>query len=191
MANQKRRDHRPSVTAIHQLHSTQGYEPMGVEIREIGKQELLEYYHDLLPDVESNDSFTYANSSHRDWLQRKIDHHFGRGCRVFSAFSGTDPIGFITAIFETNPFMPGYSEILELGVIANSRRMGVGTKLIEHVVKISSELGLCTVLVSTYAAEYGTICFYGRNSFHPVATIDGMNGPKDRGQLYMSRRVSE
>ncbi len=146
----------------------------------------------LLAEIECGDHFDSGNPDHTTWLERKIKSHLARGSRFFGYRSKEGGIlGIVGILIEPRLFCTPTAEILDIGVVNGHRRDGLGTELLNQALTIAREAGAHAVFARTYAADFGTIAFYGRSQFHPVAVIPDTNGPTDEGDIVMRRRLSE
>ena len=51
--------------------------------------------------------------------------------------------------------------------------------------------GACCVYVSTYAGDADAVAFYTHIGFKTVAEHPGLNGPDDRGQVFMLKELGQ
>ncbi len=159
-------------------------------IRELTQEDILETFFDLMIQVESSDAFDMKNSSHVEWLKRKISRRFGCGARFYGYFLEDDtPVGLMGLVIEDNPMLPGYSEVLDLGVYEKYRCKGIGEKLMNHAEELSRETSVCCLYVCTYSADSKVIAFYGKRGYVPVATHPDVHGTNSEGQVYMRKKL--
>jgi GNAT superfamily N-acetyltransferase len=146
----------------------------------------------LLSEIECGDHFSESNPEHVAWLQHKIQTHVVCGTRFFGYHSQTgEAIGIVGILIERKLFCDPTAEIMDIGVVPAYRRSGLGTKLLHDALAVAKAEGVQIVFARTYAADTGTIAFYGRNAFYPVAVIPGTNGPTDEGDVVMRRHLIE
>jgi GNAT superfamily N-acetyltransferase len=146
----------------------------------------------LLSEIECGEHFSGTNPEHVAWLRHKIRAYMACGTRFFGYCSQTgEAIGIVGILIERKLFCAPTAEIMDIGVTQAYRRSGLGTKLLNDALAVAKEEGVQIVFARTYAADTGTIAFYGRNAFYPIAVIPGTNGPTDEGDIVMRRHLSE
>ncbi|MCB2156477.1 GNAT family N-acetyltransferase [bacterium] len=152
----------------------------------------LEKFLPLLAEIECGAHFDMANAEHVAFLRHRIEVYVAMGAQFFAA-RGDDgaPLGIVAVIVERKLHCAPSAEVVSIGTMAAHRRSGVGTELLNHAVDIARRAKAHAVFAKTYAADAGTIAFYGRNGFHPVAVIPGTNGPDDEGDAVMRKGLSE
>ena len=165
-------------------------------IRDLSQNEVIEFFLDLVIEIESGVHFKKENVQHTQWLKRQISRRFGSGAQFFGYFDEQNiAIGLGAIVISDHPFFPqykelgGYSELVNLGVFSQYRGQGVGSKLIEHAEQLSKEAGVFCMYIATYAGSTENIAYYGKRDFTPVATLPDVNGPYDQGRLYMRKRL--
>ncbi len=164
-------------------------------IREINEGEF-EVFFRLMAEVEAGSHFDGGNPRHIEWLKRRIAAHFLRGTRFFGYYleDGT-PVGFAGLLINEGP--DGISgcwrsaELLDLALFSECRGKGYGSELLKHAEDYAREAGVYCLFMVTYAAEYGTIAFYGKNGFTPVATLPDVQGPGAEGEVYMRKILTK
>ena len=161
-------------------------------IRPITEDEICEDFLPLMAEVEAGSWFDMASTVHSDLLLRRISRRIGCGGQFYALYSpGEEPLGLCCLLIEEHPRFPGYAEIFDVGVLKEHRRQGNGTLLIEDAVQRATEAGACCIYVSTYAGDSDAIEFYTHAGFKTVAEHPGLNGPDDRGQLFMMKEPGQ
>ena len=157
-------------------------------IRELNIDEVMADFFSLMVEVEFLGDFDSTNVEHGAWLERKIRRRFGAGARFFGLF-GEDgrSMGLCSLIIDDHPEMAGHSELVDLGVYEEFRRKGHASSLIAYAEDLSRGAKLHCMYIATYAAEAESVAFYGKRGFAPVATLPGLNGPENEGQVYMRK----
>lgn len=164
----------------------------GYMFRELDQRAVENEFLDLMAEVECGDRYDPAHPGHVRWLRDRIRRRFACGARFFGAYldDGT-PVGF-TAI-EVEPRMDGvpytgqYSEIVAIGVVANHRRHGHGSELLEFSEQHARDEGAYCLYVATYAGAHDTVRFYEENGFSRVATLPDVHGPRAEGKAYLRK----
>ncbi|MCK5051951.1 MAG: GNAT family N-acetyltransferase [Candidatus Cloacimonetes bacterium] len=156
------------------------------EAKALKKSGVLEEFLVLMSEIEAGSWFDLKNPNHLKWLKSKISKRIGSG-GIFYGFYDTDhlPIGLYCLMIEDHPTIAGHAELLDLGIIKTHRRKGYGRRLIQDAVSKSKAAGMYCLYVSTYEGDKGAIEFYRNCGFTPVATLPGLNGPNDQGQIYL------
>jgi GNAT superfamily N-acetyltransferase len=165
-------------------------------ILDINMEELFEHFYKLVAQVEAGEHFDFHNPQHVAWLRRKVNSHFCRGARFFAYFlEDKTPVGF-AGLLTNEPLddtvdFGRWTELLEIGVLAEYRRRGYGKMLLEYAEALSRKTGAYCMYIVTYAREHGNIAFYGRRGYIPVATLPDVNGPGDDGNVYMRKIIGK
>ncbi|MBK8431285.1 MAG: GNAT family N-acetyltransferase [Chloroflexi bacterium] len=160
-----------------------------MEIRQLTLQDVEERFLELMADIETGDSFDFADPQWVGWLKRKIARRWGAGAQFYGLFAADEPIGLLGLIIDDHPYFAGRSELVDLGVMPTHRRAGHGTRLLKYAEQLSREAGVVCMYISTYAGDTQNITFYGQNGFAPVATLPDFYGVNDEGQVYMRKRL--
>ena len=161
-------------------------------IREITEDEVRRNFLALMAEVEAGGGFDMENASQTTWLHRCISRRVGRGGKFYALYSSEGgPIGLYCLLIEDHPARKGYAEILDLGVVESHRRLGNGSLLLQDAERKSRAANVCCVYVSTYAGNADAIAFYQQSGFTPVAELPGLNGPNDRGQLFLQKELGQ
>lgn len=161
-------------------------------IRPITGVDVLRDFLPLLVEVEAGSWFDLANSDHQKWLRRRVSRRIGCGGQFYALYSPDDcPLGLSCLLVEDHPAFPGHAEILDMGVVEGHRRQGHGTQLVEDAIRRAAAAGACCVYVSTYAGDSEAVAFYTRVGFCRVAELPRLNGPVDRGQVYMIKELEQ
>ena len=85
------------------------------------------------------------------------------------AFSGSDLIG-TGAIIREGEYT---GRIVRMWVDQSNRRKGVGTAILEHLLREAHELGYEQVVLETEPDWIDAVAFYNRRGFQPVGVIKG------------------
>ena len=145
-----------------------------------------------MAEVEAGDWFEITNPIHVAWLSRCIRRRVGRGGQFYALrLSNGMPIGLYCLAIEDHPNRPGYAELLDIGIVEAHRRQGHGSRLLQDAEARSREAGLCCIYVSMYAGDANAIAFYQHAGFGVVAEHPGLNGPDDRGQMFMRKDLGQ
>ncbi len=148
----------------------------------------MEEFYPIVAEVLCGKHFDFDNMEHVSWLKKKISSFFSRGMVFFGLYYEEDPIGYAALDINEQPGFPNVkAELHQIGIQNSLRRKSMGTMLLTHVENYAREKGVYCMLMSTYAADYKVIAFYGKNGFVPVATIPDVHGPGDEGIVYMRK----
>jgi GNAT superfamily N-acetyltransferase len=163
-----------------------------MEIREVEEPNLGPFF-DLMGEVEAGSHFDPANEEHAAWLRERIGRHRGNSVRFYGLYGDhADPLGIIGILIEDYiniDWRLGY--ITDLGVIAQHRKHGFGSRLLQFAVELAKRERCYCLYVDTYAGSSDNVAFYARNGFVPVATLPDQNGPGDEGQVWMRQLLWE
>jgi ribosomal protein S18 acetylase RimI-like enzyme len=161
-------------------------------IREITQNDIQRDFLPLMAEVEAGSWFNTTNLSHAAWLHERVSRRIGRGGKFYALYSsdGT-PMGLYCLLIEEHPVFLGYAEILDIGIFQQFRRHGHGTHLLQDAENKSRVQNMYCLYVSTYAGDDAAIAFYKEYGFCPVAELTGLNGPNDRGQLFMRKDLGQ
>ena len=161
-------------------------------IKEINEKEIMPFF-ELIGEIECGNHIDLSNTEHRNWLERKIKINYFRGAKYFGYYSeNNEPIG--VACLLINESLGGYkqsAELLEIGIFEKYRNLGYGSLLLKYVENIAREEKLYSMIIATYAGDYKTISFYGKNGFVPVANIPDVHGPDDEGMIFMRKILTK
>jgi len=161
-------------------------------IKNITDDDVRSNFFPLMAEVEAGSWFDMKNHSHIAWLHRRISRRVGRGGQFYALYSLDGvPLGLYCLLIEDHIDHQGYAEILDLGVIESHRRQGHGTHLLQDAEDKCRAENMCSLYVSTYAGDDTAIAFYKEYGFSPVAELPGLNGPNDRGQLFMRKELGQ
>ena len=161
-------------------------------IRPITEVDVLRDFLPLMAEVEAGSWFDMSNSGHDEWLRRCVSRRIGRGGQFYALYCPEDcPLGLCCLLIEDHPSFPGHAEILDMGVVEAHRRQGHGTHLVEDATRRATAAGVCCIYVSTYAGDSDAVAFYTRVGFNRVAELPGLNGPVDRGQVFMIKQLGQ
>ncbi len=160
-------------------------------IKEISENEF-EPLLDLMAEVECGNHFDANNPNHILWLKKRISIHYYRGTRFFAMFDEADtPIGFHGVLIEEGAegvnCQAQKCELVAIGIFKEFRRKGSGSILLKHAEDFSREAGVYCMFMSTYAAAYDVIAYYGKNGYTPVATLPDIHGPGNEGIVFMRK----
>jgi GNAT superfamily N-acetyltransferase len=155
-------------------------------IQQMSEQDVQRTCLPLMAEIEAGSWFHADDSEHVTWLRRCVSRRVGRG-GVFYVLAEDDaaPLGLSCLVIDDYPVREGHAEVLDLVIVASHRRKGYGTLLIRDAVRRCREAGLCCIYVSTYAGDADAISFYQHVGFRSVAELPRLNGPTDRGQLFL------
>lgn len=160
-----------------------------LKIKALNRSEL-DSFMKLLGEIECGDHYSEFNTVHIEWLKQKIEAHLSNGTKYYGCRSDQgEVLGIVGLQIESKIFTNGTAEIVDIGIVAEHRRSGLGSKLLNYAVELLKPSGIPTVFARTYAADTDTITFYGRNGFYPVAVIPETNGLEDEGTIVMRKRV--
>ena len=153
-------------------------------------QENLGQFAELLAEIEAGDHFDKSNPEHVEWLKQKIAVRYFEGTHFYGLFleDGT-PVALAGLLINESLFGPNSSELKDIGTYKEFRRQGYASELLKYCEQVSQENNVYCMFMCTYAREYDTIAFYGKNGFVPVAHIPDVHGPDDEGNLYMRKRL--
>ena len=161
-------------------------------IRTITEGDIRRDFLPLMAEVEAGSWFDMANTVHAAWLQRCIARRIGRGGQFYALYAPDEaPIGLCCLQIEDHPRFPGHAEILDLGVVETHRRQGNGTELVVDAFRRATAAGACCIYVATYAGDADAVAFYTHTGFKTVAEHPGLNGPADRGQVFMMKELNQ
>ncbi len=159
-------------------------------ITELTEEEIRTDFLELMSEIEAGSWFSMQNREHVEWLQRKISRRFGCGGRFYGThLPGKQPLGLYCLLIEDHLVHQGYAEVLDLGVVRDHRRQGHGKQLMQDAEIRARSAGVCSLYVATYAGDEDAIAFYESSGFELIAELPGLNGPDDRGQVYLLKDV--
>lgn len=158
--------------------------------KEINEAEFQPFF-DLMAELEVGRHFDPASDEHARWLSEKIRRNFARGVRFFASYEDDNsPRGLISLFVDDFLYFKlGY--VTHLGVFPDFRGLGYGSKLLAFAVEQARQEGCYCLYLDTYAGNPKNISFYAKNGLTPVATIPGMNGPGDEGQVWFRKVLLE
>jgi GNAT superfamily N-acetyltransferase len=146
---------------------------------------------ELMSEIEAGSWFDMQNREHVQWLQCKLARRFGSGGRFYGTRSlDNKPLGLYCLLIEDHLVHQGHAEVLDLGVVAEHRRQGLGKQLMQNAETKAKDAGVCCLYVATYAGDEAAVSFYQHCGFEPVAELPGLNGPDDRGQVYLLKKLA-
>ena len=161
-------------------------------IREIAESEVRTDFLILMSEIEAGSWFDMENPRHVRWLERTISRRIGRGGRFYGTLSHDGrALGLYCLLIEDHPSHEGHAEVLDLGVVEEHRRQGHGARLLQDAECRAKDAGVCCLYVATYAGDAAAIAFYLHCGFTPVATLPGLNGPNERGQIFMQKELGQ
>jgi len=161
-------------------------------IRTLTEDDVQRDFLPLMAEVEAGSWFNMGNTIHSNWLKRRISRRIGCGGQFYALYSiDEEPLGLSCLLVEDHPRFPGHAELLDLGVLEEHRRRGYGKLLVEDAARRAATAGACCIYVSTYAGDSNAIAFYMQCGFKTVAEHPGLNGPDDRGQVYMMKELGQ
>lgn len=161
-------------------------------IQKITENDIRRDFLPLMAEVEAGGWFDPADPAHSDWLLRRISRRIGCGGQFYALYSADEkPLGLSCLLIEEHPRFPGHAEILDMGVVETHRRQGHGTRLLEDAARRATDAGACCIYVSTYAGDADAVAFYTSGGFNLVAEHPGLNGPNDRGQVFMMKNLGQ
>ena len=144
----------------------------------------------LMAEIEAGSWFDMNNPVHSQWLFERVSHRIGRGGQFYGLYLPDDtPLGLYCLLIETYPAFPGHAEILDIGIFQENRHNGHGRRLINDAAQRAAAGHACCLYVSTYAGDSDAITFYAQTGFESVAELPGLNGPDDRGQKIMMKKI--
>lgn len=160
-------------------------------IKEIFEDEFNPFY-DLMAEVECGNHFNADNPDHIKWLKKRISIYYYRGTRFFAMFDETGiPLGVCGVLIEEGAegvnCQAQKSELVAIGISKEHRRKGLGSVLLKYAEDFSKNAGVYCMFMSTYAAAYNVIAYYGKNGYTPVATLPDIHGPGNEGMVYMRK----
>jgi GNAT superfamily N-acetyltransferase len=161
-----------------------------LSIRELVGAKLRPYF-PLLAEIECGSHFQENNPEHRAWLERKIEQRLSCGARFFgSEDESGQPTGVLGVAIERQLHCAPTAEVVDVGVVRGQRRTGLGSQLLDYAETHARESQAHSLYARTYAGDAGTIAFYGRCGFSPVAVVPGKNGPDDEGEIVLRKRLT-
>jgi ribosomal protein S18 acetylase RimI-like enzyme len=164
-------------------------------IRELDHDTFVREFFDLMAEVECGDHFDRSSDSHAGWLDNRITMRFACGARFFARYVDGAPVGFTAITVEPRmdgvPYTGQYSEVVAIGVLAEHRRRGHGSRLLELSERHAREQGAYCLYVATYGGSRDTIRFYEKNGFQLVATLPDVYGPLALGRVYLRKLLLE
>ena len=161
-------------------------------IKKISEDEVLSTFLSLVAEVECGDHFNITDPEHVEYIKRKINRYTNMGAEFYGYFSeDKQPIGFITLMENEHLAHLNDCEILEVGVMSDSRNRGYGSALLKYSEGIARKRNVYRIYVTTYAGDDRAIHFYGKNGYVPVAVIPDTNGPNDEGDIIMRKILVE
>jgi len=161
-------------------------------IRQIREDDIYRGFLPLMAEVEAGSWFDMANPVYVEWLRQRISRRIGRGGKFYAMYSDDGlPLGIYCLLIEDHPVFPGHAEILGIGIFEGHRRQGLGSRLLEDAAQRSDAADACCIYVSTYAGDADAIAFYTQAGFTWVAELPRLNGPLDRGQVFMMKGLGQ
>ena len=161
-------------------------------IQSITEDDIRRDFLPLMSEVEAGSWFDMANTAHVEWLRQRVSRRIGRGGQFYALYSPDQlPLGLYCLLIENHPVFPGHAEILDVGILKEHRRQGHGKRLVEDATRRAAAAGTCCIYVSTYAGDTDAIAFYTHAGFRQVAELPGLNGPVDRGQVFMMKELGQ
>jgi GNAT superfamily N-acetyltransferase len=160
-------------------------------IREVAENEF-ELFYPLLAEIEIGSQYDSKNQEHMRWLIEKVHMRYAMGTIFFAIYTDTNiPVG-IAGVLTEKPlegvsYLGKKSELLDIAIFSEFRDQGYGSKLIQFAEDYAKLMGAYCMYVATYAPDYATVAFYGKNGFVPVATLPGVNGANEDGALYIRK----
>ena len=160
-------------------------------IKQIDEQEFVEVFFDLFAEVECGDHFDGSNSAHVEWVRKRIAIHFFRGGLFYAYFLDEVPVGYVAVLIDRG--LSGVNcvgecpEVLDIIVLQRYRRKGYGSELLKYAENVARQSGAYCIYLRTYAGNDEAIAFYVKKGYDPVAEHPDVNGPNDRGDLYMRK----
>lgn len=143
-------------------------------------------FRDLIGEAELGSHYERDNQAHRAWVDTTLTRYFARGARFFGGYAQDGSrLGYAVLVIDDMPGFRCKSELISLGVAPVHRRKHIGSALVAHCIDLTRALGLYCCYTSTYAGDTGTVTFYLRNGFVPVATLPDVHGPRDEGQIFL------
>ena len=160
-------------------------------IKEILENDFEPFY-GLMGEIECGSLFEPDNPRHLEWLKKRVSIHYYRGTRFFALLNDeNEPLGIVSVLIEEGAqgvkYQAQSSELTAIGIFPQHRRQGLGSVLLKHAEDFSREFGVYTMYMSTYAAAYDVIAFYGKNGYVPVATLPDVHGPGREGIVFMRK----
>jgi len=156
-------------------------------IKEVLIEDINKFY-DLMAEIEVGNHFDFDNPKHVDWLKRKINVRFSEGTRFYAFYleDGT-PVGIAGLLINESLFCPNNSELKDIGIYPQFRRKGYGSELLKYTEELSRKASVYCMYMYTYAAEWQTIAYYGKNGFVPIANLPDVHGPGNEGHIYLRK----
>jgi len=110
------------------------------------------------------------------WL---VGIELGRGTRYFLAVLDGRRVGFVGLRLPPTHEVAGLEppEIIDIGVMPDCRRRGVGSALLDHAVRETQRAGHAVLWVSTDGDDAGNLSFYRACSFRLAAAVPDGWGP--------------
>jgi ribosomal protein S18 acetylase RimI-like enzyme len=159
-------------------------------IRAISELEVRSDFLGLIAEVEAGSWFEIDRPDHLHWLDRRITRRIGSGGQFYGAYlPDGQPLAIYCLLIEDHPSIAGHAEVLDLGVVKTHRRRGHATRLLRDAQLKSRAAGVSFLFIETYAGDDITITVYEKAGFVRIAEIPGLNGPTDRGQLILQKKL--
>ena len=143
-----------------------------------------------MAEIEAGDWFDMNRPDHLHWLDRKIARRIGSGGQFYGLYLPDEqPSAIYCLLLEDHPMIAGHAEVLDLGVVKTHRRQGHGTRLLRDAEQRSRAAGMACLYIETYVGDKIAIAVYEKAGFVQVAEIPGLNGPCDRGQVTLLKKL--
>ncbi len=157
----------------------------------------VQFRRDFMPiiiDLWCGNKYQPNNPQHVAWLDKSISARFADFGVALCAYNDDDtPIGYIWYKHDTGmegvSFSGKYAHIIQMGLFDQYQGKGIGTKLMDEACRrIKSNGGEC-LYTDTYAKRDGSMTFYIKRGFIPMAHMQGLNGVNDLGQVYLYKAL--
>jgi ribosomal protein S18 acetylase RimI-like enzyme len=151
------------------------------------------FYNDFLPliiDLDCGKKYNPDNQQHVEWLRNKVRISFIDYGAALCAFTDEgEPIGYIWYKHDTGlegvRFSGKNASIIQMALFEKYQRQGIGTILLDAACQLIQSAGGECLYTDTYPDNDDSMMFYIKNKFIPVALLPGLNGVKDKGQVFM------
>lgn len=160
-------------------------------IREIPQSEFRPFFQ-LMGEIECGTHFDPSKPEHVEWLKEIISRRYGSGARFYALHENDEPVA-VAGIVTEKVLCTKWSraELTDIGVFAQHRRKGYGTKLLRFVEDQARDAGCWGLHLLTYAADPDAISFYLRNGYAVVGAVADTCGPDDEGDVWLRKVLAE
>jgi len=165
-----------------------------MRIIECNENQFVNDFFPIIINLWYANKYDSQNSQHVEWVNRKIHVTFQAFSVALCAYTNdNEPIGYLWYKHDTGlegvSFCGKDAHIISYGLFDKFQTQGIGTVLLDEACKrIKANGGEC-LYTDTYTANDGSMIFYIKRKFIPVALLPGLNGRDDDGQVFMYREL--